>query len=230
MADDILSVSIRRSDPGAPSTFEVARTMPMTVLDVLLAVQHGHDASLAFRYSCRIAACGTCTVELDGRPVLACQAGVPEGRSEVRLGPIGGLPVVRDLVVDMSPFFAAWREVLPSLIPVGGLDEPAIIPPASPERSEIDPDRGCITCGACFSTCAMSGGGSEFLGPAALTRAMVLLADSRDAAGSDRLRRVSGPDGVDGCHYHGGCTVVCPKGLDPARAIRRIRRRRLRRS
>ncbi len=222
-------VRVNRSDARAENTFLVDRFESMMVLDLLLAIQRDHDPSLGFRYSCRVAMCGTCTVRLDGRTVLACQTPVELDCDEVRLDPLAGLPVVRDLVVDMKPFFDEWARIKPYLEPVQGLDEPARIKPDSPERQIISPALDCITCGACYSSCGLADHKRDFLGPAALNRAMVLIADSRDAAGRERLETVSAADGVDRCHYIYGCSVVCPKGLDPARAIRQLRRWRLER-
>jgi succinate dehydrogenase/fumarate reductase iron-sulfur protein len=219
-------VTVARSDPGARSSFLVERFAPMTVLDLLLAIQRGEDASIGFRYSCRVAMCGTCTVRVDGRTVLSCQEPVPD-RDEVRLDPVAGLPVVRDLVVDTAPFWAEWARVTPYLVPVEDSDEPARIPPTGPERGLIDPALDCIGCAACWSSCGIAAAGRDFLGPAALNRAMVLIADSRDAAGDERLSAVGGSDGLDRCHYIYGCSVACPKGLDPAGSIRRLRRWRL---
>jgi succinate dehydrogenase/fumarate reductase iron-sulfur protein len=219
-------VVVARSDAGAQPAFLVELFAQMTVLDLLLAIQRGEDASIGFRYSCRVGMCGTCTVRVDGRTVLACQEPAPDAE-EVRLEPVAGLPVVRDLIVDTAPFWAEWARVTPYLVPVEGLDEPARIPPTAAERREIDPSLDCIGCAACWSSCGIAATGRDFLGPAALNRAFVLIADSRDAAGEERLGEVGGSDGVDRCHYIYGCSAACPKGLDPAGSIRRLRRRRL---
>lgn len=219
-----LRVRVHRSDPDAPSVFTVGRFTPMTVLDVLLAIQRDHEPSLGFRFSCRVAMCGTCTIRVDGRSVLACQTVVPEDAREIRLDPAAGLPVIRDLVVDTKPFWNQWASIRPYLVPVADLDEPAHVRPDSPERQAIDPALDCIQCGACYSSCGVAGLSGDFLGPAALTRAYVLLNDSRDAATSERLEKVHGSEGVERCHLIYGCTGACPKGLDPARAIRRLRR------
>jgi len=218
-----LTVEVARSDPDAPTTFTVERIEPMTVLDALIAIYRDHDPSLSFRFSCRVAMCGTCTVRVDGRSVLACQSVIEPDTRAVQVGPAAGLPVVRDLVVDTTPFWQEWQRVTPYLVPRPGLDEPAIVEPDSAERQAIDPSLDCIQCGACFSSCGISGTDRGFIGPAALTRAMVLIHDSRDQAAEHRLAEVSGPDGVDRCHFIYGCTNVCPKGLDPARAIRTVR-------
>jgi succinate dehydrogenase/fumarate reductase iron-sulfur protein len=219
-----IHVTVARSDADAPRTFDVRRHRPMMVLDLLLAIQREHDPSIGFRFSCRVAMCGTCTLRLDGTTVLACQTQVPVDRDQVRLEPMAGLPVVRDLVVDTSAFWEQWARVTPYLVPVDGLDVPPLTRPDSPERRLIDPSLDCITCGACYSSCGIAEARRDFLGPAALTRAMVLIADGRDAAAEQRLEAVSAAGGVDRCHYIYGCTAACPKGLDPAGAIRRLRR------
>jgi succinate dehydrogenase / fumarate reductase iron-sulfur subunit/fumarate reductase iron-sulfur subunit len=224
---DPVRVTVSRSDPGAPSTFEVARFEPMMVLDALLAIQRDQEPALGFRYSCRVGMCGTCTVRLDGRPILACQTRLQPDLETIRLDPLAGLPVVRDLIVDMTPFFDEWARVKPYLVPRRELVNPAVIPPDTPERRVIDPALDCITCGACYAGCGIAGYRRDFLGPAALNRAMVLIADSRDAERATRLRAVTGADGAWRCRYIHACTAVCPKGLDPAGAIRRLRRWRL---
>jgi succinate dehydrogenase / fumarate reductase iron-sulfur subunit/fumarate reductase iron-sulfur subunit len=217
-------VTVHRSDRSKPTTFEVERFEPMMVLDLLLAIQREQDPSLGFRYSCRVGMCGTCTLRLDGRSVLACQTPLAPDQDEVRLDPLSGLPVVRDLIVGMTPFFQQWASVTPYLVPKEGLDEPAVIPPDTPERAIIDPQLDCITCGACFSGCGIADFRRDFIGPAALNRAMVLIADSRDARREQRLRDVTGSDGAWRCRYIHACTAMCPKGLDPAGAIRQLRR------
>lgn len=221
-------VRVSRSDPAAEGTFDVDRFAPMMVLDLLLGIQHEQDPSIAFRFSCRVGMCGTCTLRVDGRAALACTTPVEPDLRELCLEPMAGLPVVRDLIVDMAPFWDEWARVTPYLVPRAELDEPAVVEPGSQERRRIDPSLDCITCGACYSSCGISASGRDFIGPAALNRAMVLVADSRDAAGDERMRAVSRSDGVDRCHYIYGCSAVCPKGLDPARAIRALRRWRLR--
>jgi succinate dehydrogenase/fumarate reductase iron-sulfur protein len=223
----MLRVQVQRSEASTQASFEVERAEPMMVLDVLLAIQRQADPSLGFRYSCRVAMCGTCTVRLDGRTVLACQTPVPTDTEQIRLGPIAGLPVVRDLIVDTAPFWEQWAEVTPYLVPREDLTEPAVVRPDSAERQLIDKSLDCIGCAACFSSCGIADSGRTFLGPAALNRAMVLVADSRDSAAEKRMEVVGGRSGVDSCHYMYGCTSVCPKGLDPAGSIRQLRSWRL---
>lgn len=223
-APEHLVVRVQRSLSDAQSEFTVRRFTPMTVLDALLAIQREHDDSLGFRFSCRVAMCGTCTLRVNGRSALACQRLIADEEERIDVSPAAGMPVVRDLVVDTSPFWEQWRRVVPYVSPEDGqLEEPAQIPPDSAERQAIDPALDCIQCGACYSSCGIAGDNGQFLGPAALTRAFVLINDSRDTAGDERLDLLNDIDGVDRCRFMYGCTGTCPKGLDPAKAIRAIR-------
>ncbi|MBM9461849.1 succinate dehydrogenase/fumarate reductase iron-sulfur subunit [Aeromicrobium sp. YIM 150415] len=219
-----VEVRVHRSSEDSASSFTVDRITPMTVLDVLLAIQREHDDSLGFRFSCRVAMCGTCTVRVNGRSVLACQRIVERGEQRIDIAPAAGMPVIRDLIVDTSPFWEQWQRVVPYVSPEDGrLPEPAVVAPDSAERQAIDPALDCIQCGACYSSCGFAGDDGQFIGPAALNRAFVLISDSRDTAGQERLDIIEGHDGVGRCHFMYGCTGVCPKGLDPARAIRAAR-------
>jgi len=189
-----LAVEIARSDGAARRRFDVEVGEPAMVLDVLLALQRT-DASIAFRYSCRVAMCGTCAIRVDGRPVLACRTPVTDGG--LLLEPLAGLPVVRDLIVDMTPFWTAWRSVEPWFTPPAD-GEARVLAAGDPSREAVEAGLDCISCGACWTACDLAGTDHAFVGPAALNRAMTLVADTRDA---------------------------CPKGIDPAASIRRLRRR-----
>lgn len=217
-------VTIKRSDDSRQRVFDVPRIEPMMVLDLLLSIQREQDPSIGFRYSCRVGMCGTCTLRMDGRSVLACQTRLEHDRDDVRLDPLSGLPVVRDLIVDTKPFFDEWARVTPYLVPRDGLDSPAVVRPDSRERRAIDPALDCINCAACYSGCGIAESRRDFIGPAALNRAMTLIMDSRDGYRAERLRTVTGDDGAWRCRYIHACTAMCPKGLDPAGAIRRLRR------
>jgi succinate dehydrogenase/fumarate reductase iron-sulfur protein len=222
-----IRVLVRRSDGGDRREFDVRARDPVTALDLLLEIQRAHDSSLAFRYSCRVAMCGTCAVRVDGRSTLACRAVVRPEAEAVEVAPLAGLPVIRDLIVDTRPFWAQWARVIPWFVPSN--DTPQGLAPDSAEAEVLDRALGCISCGACYSTCEVARHGSDYLGPAALNRALALVVDPRDGAGHTRLGLVSTRDGVDRCHYVGGCTSACPVGVDPSRSIVELRRLRLRR-
>ena len=217
-----IDVEVARSDPQSLRSFSVDVTEPSVVLDILLALRR-IDPSIAFRYSCRVAMCGTCAIRVDGRPVLACQTRIPAPAGGVVLEPLGGLPVVRDLIVDTKPFWDAWRGSMPWFVPPAG-DMPRTLAAGDSSRADVESGLDCVGCGACWSACDLTGAKQGFLGPAALNRAMVLSADTRDGARDERLRLVSQKGGVTRCHYIHGCSNACPKGLDPAASIRRLRR------
>jgi succinate dehydrogenase / fumarate reductase iron-sulfur subunit/fumarate reductase iron-sulfur subunit len=220
-----IQVLVRRSSNEAAQEFAVDAHDPVTVLDLLREIQRAHDPSLAFRYSCRVAMCGTCGVRDDGRSTLACRSVVTHGTESIEVAPLAGLPVVRDLIVDTRPFWDQWARVRPWFVPAEG--EPERPAPGSPEGELVENALGCISCGACYSTCEVAQHRRDYLGPAALNRALALIADPRDGAAADRLRTIGGRGGVDGCHYVGGCTSACPVGIDPARSIVELRRLRL---
>lgn len=220
-----IRAEIARTDASRETEFDVDARDPVTVLDLLARIQRAHDASLGFRYSCRVGMCGTCAVRVNGRSVLACRSVIAPGEDRVRIAPLAGLPVVRDLIVDTRPFWSAWSSLMPWFVP--GADE-ARLTPGTPESELVESALGCISCGACYSACGVTREGSEYVGPAALNRALALIADPRDGATAERMRLVAGTAGLDGCHYIGACSSACPVGLDPARSIVELRRLRVR--
>ncbi|HET7450397.1 MAG TPA: 2Fe-2S iron-sulfur cluster-binding protein [Gaiellaceae bacterium] len=217
-----LDVAVARTDEGAETQFAVEVEEPAVVLDVLLAVQR-LDPTLGFRYSCRVSMCGTCAVRVDGRPALACQTAIDAESESLIVEPLAGLPVVRDLIVDTTPFWDAWRRVEPWFVPREDGEDRALAA-GDPSRAEVEAGLDCIGCGVCWTACDLTAGRKGFIGPAALNRTMVLAADPRDGARERRLRIVGGEGGVTRCHYVHGCSGACPKGLDPAASIRRLRR------
>ena len=217
-----VQVDIARSDGDAATHFDVEVAQPAVVLDVLLAVQR-LDPTLGFRYSCRVSMCGTCAVRVDGRPALACQTRIEATTESLAVEPLAGLPVVRDLIVDTKPFWDAWRKVEPWFVPRADGEERTLAA-GDPSRADVEAGLDCIACGVCWTACDLTRSRHGFVGPAALNRAMVLAADRRDGAREKRLRIVGGEGGVTGCHYIHACSGACPKGLDPAASIRRLRR------
>jgi succinate dehydrogenase/fumarate reductase iron-sulfur protein len=224
-------VTVERSDAAARRVFDLPTHPRQTVLDALFEIQADLDPSLAFRCSCRVGMCGSCGVVVNGREGLACRTAVRTLGPEVHVGPMRHMPVIRDLVVDMAPFFAAYQAVAPWLVAREGVHDPMVAPPGGAERGDIDLGLECINCGLCYSACDVVGDTlGRFLGPAALNRAYNLVADLRDGATEERLDRVlGGSSGVWGCHLHMSCVEVCPKGIEPTRAIAHLRRRAVRR-
>lgn len=224
------TLRVYRYDPAGslPPRYESFRLplLPkMTVLDAVAYVQSQLDASLAFRFSCRAGMCGTCTMVVNGTERWTCRTPISGLKSRVvTVEPLRHLPVIRDLVVDMAPFFAKLAAVEAAFAPRPGEVGPARIAPDAPERRAIAPHLECITCGACYSACTMLHWDPEYLGPAALNRAFTLVADSRDALGGARLALVDGEHGCWRCHAQVSCTEVCPMDLRPSEAIQRLKR------
>jgi fumarate reductase iron-sulfur subunit len=195
-----------------------------TVLDALVAIQRGQDATLAFRYACRVGMCGSCAMVVNGRERWACRTRLATlGRGPVTVRPLYHFPLLRDLVVDMAPFVERQRATGAALAPAPDAEPYALIPAGSAEREEIDEAIECIGCGMCVSACTMVAHNERFPGPAALNRAFTLVRDSRDAASERRWAVLLSDDALARCHGQGNCTEVCPMGLAPTTSIIRLR-------
>jgi succinate dehydrogenase iron-sulfur subunit len=225
---------ITRSDPGGTSkerqAFEFSLEERMTVLDALFEIQRKHDSSLSFRYSCRVGMCGTCAVYVNRVPRLACRTRVSTLASEtVTVEPLPHLPVIKDLVVSMDPFFDQWRKILPAFHPSADLSGLARIPIDSGLFRQTERKRDCITCGACFSACGIKASSGRYLGPAAINKAFLRLVDPRDGATGERLRVLNDDyDGIWRCHTQFNCVAVCPKGINLTDSIGQLKRAMLR--
>lgn len=231
MSDGEIQLRVRRGGGADDSeesyqTYRLRARPRMTVLDALVAIQNGEDPSLGYRYSCRVGMCGTCAIRVNGRPRWACRTRLDALGERVTLEPLTNFPVLRDLAVDMTPFFDKMKRARAWAEPTGAAaSEPARIPPESRERGRIEPHIECITCGICYSACTMVGHDPAFLGPAALNRAYTLVCDSRDEMGPDRLTDVADEHGIWRCHSQFNCTEACPKGISPTAAIQGLKRR-----
>jgi len=192
------------------------------VLDALLALKE-QDDSLAFRRSCREGVCGSDGVNINGINALACVTPLSGLREPIEIRPLPRLPVVRDLIVDMSQFFRHYRAVKPYLI---NLDpEPEIERLQSPaERADLDGLYECIQCACCTTACpSFWWNPDRYLGPAALLAAYRFIADSRDQATEERLDYLEDPYRLFRCHGIMNCVEVCPKGLNPTAAVGTIK-------
>ncbi len=211
--------------------FQVSLEDRMTVLDALFQVQRNQDASLAFRCACRVGMCGTCAMSINRVPRLACKTrAVVLDAQTITVEPLPNLPVIKDLVVSLDPFFEQWKRVLPALHPVNPDSQELARIPASSEYARQTPrKRDCITCGACFAACGIRGLNRGYLGPAAINKAFLRLLDPRDGAKRERLRVLNDErGGVWRCHTQFNCTGVCPKGIDLTDSIVRLKRAMLR--
>jgi succinate dehydrogenase / fumarate reductase iron-sulfur subunit len=205
--------------------FEIEVRRDTNLLEGLLRIQDEQDPSLAFRYSCRGAVCGSCAMRVDGQIVLACRTSV-EGLlgKPVLIEPLPFFPVIRDLIVDMSAFFESYRKMEPYLhgIPLSG---PLEYRMDEAKRKEIDPYINCILCGICFASCPAFDLDNHFLGPAMLAKAYRFFLDPRDSRTDEILKAVDGQKGVWGCKTVFNCVKVCPKDVPPTHAIVKMRGR-----
>lgn len=205
-------------------TLDIPAPEITTILDVLLRIQKELDPSIAFRFACRVNMCGSCGMVINGREGLACKTNVshlPSGQA-ISLRPLNHFPVIKDLVVDMGPFFEKFEDALPFFEPKEARSEPYIIPPDTQARVDIGMATDCIACGCCVSSCTMVNQHEGYAGPAALNRAFTLLADSRDALFEARLTKAL--DSCYNCRTEFNCTEVCPKQISGTRAIKYIQR------
>jgi succinate dehydrogenase/fumarate reductase iron-sulfur protein len=222
-----ITLDVARSDASRPSRFEVpVPTAGSRILDALLYVRERLDATLGFRYACRAGMCGACAVVVNGKEALACQLPVAAlGTPEVRVAPLRGLPVLRDLVCDMEPFFAGWKRAHAALQPdAPARDTPRTMPPGEPRRALIEGQNGCLTCGACDSACADSLGGDHSRGPAALKRVRMLVQDEADPRIMDRLSTIAPETDRLRAYAQSGIDDVCPVGIPLRRAMDALER------
>ena len=190
------------------------------VLDALIKIKNEIDATLTFRRSCREGICGSCAMNIDGANSLACTWAIADVKGDVKIYPLPHMPVVKDLVPDLSNFYAQYASIKPWL-------QTQSPPPPDRERlqskedqEKIDEPAACILCACCSTSCPSYWWNSDrFLGPAALLAAYRWLVDSRDEATADRLELVDDSFKLYRCHTIMNCTQTCPKGLNPAQAI-----------
>ena len=228
---DVRTFRVYRFDPDAGEnprvdTFELdlAACGPM-VLDALIQIKGRIDSTLTFRRSCREGICGSCAMNIDGVNRLACTTAVADLGREIRVYPLPHMPVVKDLVPDLTTFYAQYASVKPWL-------QTRTPPPPDRERRQskeeqekIDRPSSCILCACCSTACpSYWWNGERFLGPAALVWAYRWIVDSRDEATGERLDHLEDPFRLYRCHTIMNCTDVCPKDINPAKAIAEIKK------
>lgn len=228
-APETMDVSIWRG-VGADGAFEVFSAPvyeSQTVLDVVAWVQENADPTLAYRYACRVGMCGSCAMTVNGVPRWTCRTHVDKvrGAGGVEIAPLRNFPAIRDLAVDMDPFFDKWVAAEGVFHPSKTRDDAIVeIDPSSAERAAADAGVECINCGVCYAACDTVAADPDYLGPAALNRAWTLYNDAKDDARGAILDAVSGRGGCHSCHSMGSCTAFCPNGLDPLSSIAGLKR------
>ena len=233
----VMRFKIRRFD-GKSSWFDVFEVEPvphMSVLEALFQIQDEQDGSLAFRYSCRGAVCGSCAVLINKKQRLACRTQVleiagervispkaygPIAKPEIKTGddilvePLPNLPVIKDLIVDWEPFFRHYRDVKPWFC-----GEPGDILMSQEDVEKVDKYAACILCCICYGACPAAARNKNFLGPAALAKAWRFYADARNKNIEEILKTVDLKRGVWACDEVYRCVETCPKQVPPANAI-----------
>ena len=224
----------RGAAEGRLQEFRVPRQENQTVLDVVTQIQREQDATLAYRFACRVGMCGSCAMVVNGRPRWTCRTRVSEVIGEgdhMRIEPLRNMAVVKDLTVEMTTFFDKWHAAKGHFEPKPDLGSDfAVVPPSTPQRQEADAGIECINCGVCYSACDVVAWDKDYLGPAALNRAWTLVNDVRDGANDARLSAVSAASGCHACHTHMSCTQFCPKAIAPTYAIAGLKRAVLKRA
>ena len=223
-----LRVSVwRGAESGEFRIYEVPRLESQTVLDVVTYIQRSLDQTLSYRFACRVGMCGSCAMTVNGKARWTCRthvAGVAED-DQIEIAPLANLPVIKDLVADMSRFFDKWAQAKGRFQGTRTrADDFARVLPDSPQREAVDAAIECIGCGVCYSACDVVTWNPEYLGPAALNRAWTLVNDVRDTARAARLAAVAGDAGCHACHTHMSCTERCPKNLVPTASIAGLKR------
>ncbi len=223
------TIKVRRYDPDTKKArfdiFTVTIPTTATLLDALDVVKDTRDGTLSYRKSCRMAMCGSCGMRVDGGASLACKLPMKkfvDGGHTITVGPMGNLPVIKDLVVDMTPFWDKIRAIKPYL-DTKDVDVPAKEWLVDPSHGElIHKESLCIMCGCCVSECISMEEDPDFLGPAALATAYRFVGDSRDNDTRERLRDLNGEHGIWDCTRCYFCNQRCPKDVDPRDAIAKL--------
>jgi succinate dehydrogenase / fumarate reductase iron-sulfur subunit len=223
-----LALKIRRYNPEVSEDswwdeFTVEADPLDRLVEVLHQIKWYQDGTLTFRRSCAHGICGSDAMLINGRNALACKVLVTDVEPKVTIEPIRGLPVLKDLIVDMDPFFDGFKSVMPFLVNEGGEPDVERFQSAE-ERHRYDDTTKCILCAACTTSCPIFWGDEGYVGPAAIVNAHRFIFDSRDEAGLERLKILSEKTGVFRCRTTFNCTDACPRGIEVTKAIQEVKR------
>ena len=223
-----VTLRIRRYNPEldeAPhwETYQVQAEPSDRVLDLLHQVKWFQDGTLTFRRSCAHGVCGSDAMLINGRNRLACEYLVRDAGSIISVEPIRGMAILKDLLVDMEPFFEAYRAIKPYLVTSG--NEPTRERTQSvAERARFDDTTKCILCAACTTSCPVYWSDGSYFGPAAIVNAHRFIFDSRDEGAEERLDILNDAEGVWRCRTTFNCTDACPRGIEVTKAIQEVKR------
>src|SRR5688500_1592258 len=226
-----VTMRIRRFSPeiSAEATwedFQLEIDPKERVLDALHKIKWDKDGTLTFRRSCAHGICGSDAMRINGKNRLACKTLIKDINPEkpITVEPIKGLTVLKDLVVDMDPFFQAYRDVMPFLITKDTNEPTRERLQSAEDRERFDDTTKCILCAACTSSCPVFWNDGQYFGPAAIVNAHRFIFDSRDEAGEQRLEILNDKDGVWRCRTTFNCTDACPRGIEVTKAIQEVKR------
>jgi succinate dehydrogenase / fumarate reductase iron-sulfur subunit len=225
-----ITLKVKRYTPGETErydTFEVPVEKWTTVLDALLYAKSYNDHSIAVRYSCRMASCGSCGMMINGIPRLACYTKIDELNSDtITCEPLSNFPVIRDLAANFTAFFQNHKEMKPFIINDVDRDKEAETREFLQDPKQLDEFLQfsyCIKCGLCYAACPVIATDRRFPGPQALAQMYRYMIDNRDQGMKERLKIIDDRHGIWRCHFAGSCSRVCPKGVDPALGIQLLR-------
>jgi succinate dehydrogenase / fumarate reductase iron-sulfur subunit len=221
----ILRYNPEVSEESTWESYQVTAEPTDRVLDALHKVKWDLDGSLTFRRSCAHGVCGSDAMRINGKNRLACKTLLKDvNPSEpITVEPIKGLPVLKDLVVDMEPFFAAYRSVMPFLVTTGNEPTRERIQ-SQADRDRFDDTTKCILCAACTTSCPVYWSDGQYFGPQAIVGAHRFIFDSRDEGGDQRLEILNDKEGVWRCRTTFNCTEACPRGIEVTKAIQEVKR------
>jgi succinate dehydrogenase / fumarate reductase, iron-sulfur subunit len=228
-----ITVHVLRYDPrrdSAPRTqqYNIQVEKGITVLDGLQIIKQTQDPTVGYRFSCRMGICGSCGMLINGVPGLACNTQILDvTETALTLAPLPNFTLIRDLVADLVPMFGVLKELHPYIVrtDVEEMENPSMEYFQTPHQlEEYLQFTYCIKCGSCMAACPTMATDKEYPGPMPLTQVYRYNTDSRDDAGDMRRELVSSCHGIFNCHYAAECSNVCPKGVDPARAIQLMKK------
>lgn len=206
-------------------TYKVPCKKDMVILDLLNYIKNKLDGSLTYRWSCRMGVCGSCGAQVNGQPKLTCASFVSDfNEKEIVVEPLTHFPVIKDLVVDFNDFMAKLKQIKPYTIrdDINDLERGEFL--QTPDQLETYRQASmCINCMLCMQACPVYGNDKSFLGPATLALGFRYLMDSRDKAAKERMQTLLSTDGAWKCTFDGDCSLVCPKHVDPAFTIQRLK-------
>lgn len=207
--------------------YQVPARKSQTILDVVTWIQRHIEPNLAYRFACRVGMCGSCAMMINGKPRWTCRTHVDKvvDGNRLKIAPLRNLPVIKDLVTDMTEFFDKWNQAQARFHPsLTRNDDIEKISAEDPKRKQASAAIECINCAVCYAACDVVTTNPAYLGPAALNRVWTLVNDVRDSGQKQRLGAIAGTSGCFNCHTQQSCRTYCPNDLNPTASIAGLKR------